>query len=112
MRVLRLAAVLVVAALIGGAGPAGADEKKGAKSGSVTGVLTDKQKQFILVKADGAETARKYWKFGNRPAVNKQIDAAAVGSRVRVEWEAPGNEGPHVAKIEVLKGPDPDQPKK
>lgn len=75
------------------------------KTGAVVGVLIDKRPAGggLLVKADGEESPRRYWRFGNRPAVNKQIEAVPIGSRVRLTWETPGNEGPHVAGIEVLK---------
>jgi hypothetical protein len=46
--------------------------------------------------------------------MKKQLAACPLGSRVRVTWEVPdANEGPHVAKLELLKAPDKvkDKPK-
>jgi hypothetical protein len=80
------------------------EQKPELKGGTVVGTLTQKKEGgWIMVKADGEESARRYFRFGDRPEVNKQIDAASVGSRVRIEWAVPAaNEGPHIAKIEVL----------
>ena len=74
-------------------------------TGVVIGVLIERTPgKGVLVKADGEEAPRRYWRFGDRPALNKEIDAVPLLSRVRLTWEIPhANEGPHVAKIEVLK---------
>ena len=83
-----------------------AGEKKDAKTtGTVIGVLIDRTYgKGVLVKADGEETPRRYWRFGDRPSLNKEIDVVPLGSRVRLTWEIPhANEGPHIAKIEILK---------
>lgn len=110
-RTLLKATVLAVAAagFVGSSGDAQEkqpDEKK-ARTGTVVGVLTDKRPAGggILIRADGEDAPRRYWKFGDRKDLLKQIEATPVGSRVRVKWEAPGNEGPHVASIELLGGP-------
>lgn len=112
-RTLMNAAVVaaVAAAAVGSSGVAQEkqpDEKKN-RTGTVVGVLTDKRPAGggILIRADGEDAPRRYWKFGNKKDVLQQIEAVPVGSRVRVKWEAPGNEGPHVAAIEVLGGPAP-----
>lgn len=99
---------LVTAAAVaatGAAQEARPDEKK-LRTGTVVGVLTDKRPAGggILIRADGEDAPRRYWKFGNKKDLLRQIEATPVGSRVRVKWEAPGNEGPHVAAIELLGG--------
>ncbi|MBM3994603.1 MAG: hypothetical protein FJ303_10690 [Planctomycetes bacterium] len=83
------------------------------KTGVVVGVLLDRTYgKGVLVKADGEETPRRYWRFGDRANLNKQIDAVPIGARVRLTWEVPhANEGPHVAKIEILKASDKDKAK-
>jgi hypothetical protein len=83
------------------------------KTGTVTGVLVDRTYgKGVLVQADGEETPRRYWRFGDRADLNKQIDAIPLGSRVRLTWEVPhANEGPHVAKIELLKAPGKEKDK-
>src|SRR5947207_3850747 len=85
------------------------DKKEAKKTGTVIGVLVDRTYgKGVLVKADGEETPRRYWRFGDRPKLNKEIDAVPLGSRVRLTWETPdANEGPHVAKIEILKSASP-----
>jgi hypothetical protein len=82
-----------------------ADDRKEGKTGTVVGVLVDRTYgKGVLVKADGEETPRRYWRFGDRPNLNKEIDAVPLGSRVRLTWEVPdANEGPHVARIEIIK---------
>jgi hypothetical protein len=94
---------------------ASADDKKEKpekKSGTVTGEVTAKDKNWIEVKADGEEKARKYvpyWRGGNTGGFDKDvlktIAEVKIGSRVRLEWEF--NERPRAVKIEVL-----DTPKK
>ena len=114
-----LALGLVAPAL---AAPKKADEKKTDKKGeegrkgTVTGVVTAKGDNWIEVKADGEEKARKYvphWKGGNpnqgggpdKDMVAK-IKDTPVHSRVRLEWVF--EERPRVEKIEVLKKGDGD----
>ena len=91
-------------------------EKKGeeARKGTVTGVVTAKGDNWIEVKADGEEKARKYvphWKGGNPnqgggpdKEVVAKIKDTPVHSRVRLEWVF--DERPRVEKIEVLKKAD------
>lgn len=100
-----------------GLGVVTGDEKKDEKKkdeerkGTVTGVVTAKAENWIEVKADGEEKARKYvphWKGGNpdkgggpdKDMVAK-IKGTPLNSRVRIEWEF--EERARVVKIEVLK---------
>lgn len=102
----RLPVVLMAGAILGAASFAECGDKKEAKkTGVVIGVLIDRTYgKGVLVKAEGEEAPRRYWRFGDRPKLNKEIDAVPIGSRVRVSWETPdANEGPHVAQIELLK---------
>src|SRR5262245_54654740 len=106
MRPIPLTLVLTVGAILG-MGPlraADGDKEQPKKTGTVVGVLIDrKYGSGVLVQADGEGKPRRYWRFGDRPTLNKQIDAVPLGSRVRLTWEVPdANEGPHVAKIELL----------
>ncbi|MFO0964235.1 MAG: hypothetical protein U0793_01425 [Gemmataceae bacterium] len=66
------------------------------KKGTAIGLLVDKGKNYIEVRADGEEKGRRYvpeWK-GGAPAAGggldkeilKAFDAIKVGSRVEVEW--------------------------
>jgi hypothetical protein len=105
-------------AFLGATGAAGtltAQEKKENKpetrKGEVTGVLVAKGDNWIEVKADGEEKARKYvphWRGGNPDkgggpdkAMVAEIRKVPLKSRVRVEWSF--EERPRVEKIEVLK---------
>lgn len=85
--------------------------KPGQRKGELTGVVTGKGDNWIEVKADGEEKARKYvphWRGGN-PNMGGGPDKAMVAelkkvplkSRVRLEWSF--EERPRVEKIEVLK---------
>lgn len=99
-----------------------ADEKNPEKkSGTVTGVVTAKDKNTIDVKADGEEKARKYFPkwVGGAPAQGggfdkntlKTFSELKIGTRIRMEWEF--EERPRVVKIEVLKSADSKEvPKK
>jgi hypothetical protein len=118
-----LALGLVAPAL---AAPQKADEKKTekkddkkaeeARKGTVTGVVTAKGDNWIEVKADGEEKARKYvphWKGGNPNAgggpdkeMVAKIKDTPLHSRVQLEWVF--DERPRVEKIEVLKKGDGD----
>jgi hypothetical protein len=87
-------------------------EKPEKKSGTITGEVTAKDKNWIEVKADGEEKARRYtpyWRGGNTGGFDKDvlktIAEVKIGSRVQLEWEF--NERPRAVKIEVL-----DTPKK
>ena len=92
------------------------DDKKGeeGRKGTVTGVVTAKGDNWLEVKADGEEKARRYvphWKGG---APDKgggpdkdmvaEIKKVAVNSRVKLDWEF--EERARVVKIEVLKKPE------
>jgi hypothetical protein len=81
------------------------------KRGTVTGVVVSKGDNFIEVKADGEEKARKYflqWK-GGQPKdgggpdkeMGAKIKETPLKARVRLEWFF--QERPRVEKIEVLK---------
>jgi hypothetical protein len=80
---------------------AGAQEQKKdpneGKKGKAIGTLTEKSDNFIEVKADGEEKARRYvphW-IGGAPAqgggfdkkVLKVFKELKIGSRVEVQWE-------------------------
>src|SRR3954453_17005855 len=91
-----LFAILAAGAMVGAAA---ADDKKPPekKGGTVTGVVTAKDKNWIEVKADGEEKGRRYvphW-VGGAPDKGggldkKMLQAIAdtkVGSRVKLEWE-------------------------
>src|SRR5947209_13494201 len=114
---------LLLAALLaaGLTGLAAAQEKKDQKKddpkaekerkGTVTGVVTAKGDNWIEVKADGEEKARRYvpnWK-GGQPKdgggpdkdVVAKIKETPLKARVRLEWTF--HERPRVEKIEVLK---------
>ena len=90
------------------------DDKKEERGGTVSGVVTAKGDNFIEVKADGEEKARRYvphWKGGapdkgggpDKEMVAK-IKEVPLKSRVRIEWKF--EERPRVEKIEVLKRGD------
>jgi hypothetical protein len=83
------------------------------KKGKAIGVLTDKGKGFIEVKADGEEKGRRYvpmW-IGGNPAQGggpdktmlKIISELKVGSRLEVEWLF--EERFRVMGVKVLKAP-------
>jgi hypothetical protein len=97
------------------------DDKKEEKKGAVVGVLTGKADNWIEVKADGEEKARRYtphWlgadKNQGSAGLDKKMLAVIkelkVDSRVRVEWEY--DERARVVKVEVLKTPDGKEPPK
>ena len=86
-----------------------AQEKKEEKTGTVTGAVTAKGDNWIEVKADGEEKARKYF-TGSDQAALKAVKGTEVESRVRLDWRF--NEVFRVVKIEVLKAPGkPDEKK-
>jgi hypothetical protein len=110
---LTAAVLLGVVGVVAQAAAGDADEKKEPKkrSGTVVGTLTEKGENWIEVKADGEEKARRYvphW-VGGAPkdggGFDKKIVATIrklkVGSRVRLEWEF--EERPRVVKVDVLK---------
>src|SRR5688572_1650482 len=115
----RCTLALLLAVAFGSA--AAAREKKDEpRKGTVTGVVTGKGDNWIEVKADGEEKARRYvphWKGGlpkdgggpDKEMVAK-IKDTAVNSRVKIDWEF--EERARVTKIEVLRKPDgKDAPK-
>jgi hypothetical protein len=90
---------------------AGEPKKDGEKKGTVTGVVTAKGENWIEVKADGEEKARRYvphWRGGlpkDGGGPDKEMVARLkdipVKARVRLEWVF--EERPRVEKVEVLK---------
>lgn len=108
-----VAGVVAFLALIGAAMPAATgadDEKKPARTGSVTGTVTDRGKNYIEVKADGEEKPRRYVPhFPGRPegtdkATLELLPKIPVDTRVKLDWLF--EERPRVMKIEVLKKAD------
>jgi hypothetical protein len=121
VRLLTAACVVGGLWVILGAGESGrglraapGDEKKAKKrGGTVIGTLTKKGDNFIEVKADGEEKARKYvphWVGGN-PAQGGGPDKKMlavfrklkVGSRVEVKWEF--DERPRAVAVKLLHEP-------
>ena len=112
MTSLRFAATFVLAlTIVGSRTTAEEPKKEGEKKGTVTGVVTAKGENWIEVKADGEEKARRYvphWRGGNpkdgggpdKEMVAK-IKEVPVKARVRLEWTF--EERPRVEKIEVLR---------
>jgi hypothetical protein len=92
-----------------------AERGDGVRKGAVTGVVTAKGENWIDVRGDGEERARRYvprWR-GGAPAAGGGLDkemVARIGeipvhSRVKLDWAF--DERPRVEKIEVL-GPGGD----
>jgi hypothetical protein len=87
-----------------------AQESKQSRKGIVTGIITAKGENWIEVKADGEERARRYvphWRGGvpregggPDKEIVAQIRELPVHSRVKLDWEF--NERPRVVKIELL----------
>jgi hypothetical protein len=112
MHTRRLAIVIVVVAA--GTVAAQAPKKEAEKKGTVTGVVTAKGDNWIEVKADGEEKARRYvahWRGGNPKdgggpdkETVARIKETPIKARVRLEWSF--QERPRVDKIEVLKKED------
>jgi hypothetical protein len=109
--VVRVFLGAAVAAVAGVSAPAADTPKPEKKSGTVVGEVTEKGKDFVRVKADGEEEARRYvprW-VGGAPkdgggfdkATLKLIDGLKVGDRVKLFWEF--EERPRVVKVEVVK---------
>ena len=108
MSIARLLLLTLAVALLSFA-VASADEKE-KKSGTVTGEVTAKDKNWIEVKADGEEKARRYmphWRGGDTNQgggldkdMLKVFAGLKVGSRVRLEWEF--EERARAVKVEVL----------
>jgi hypothetical protein len=78
------------------------------RKGTVVGILTAKEKNFVEIKADGEEKARRYVV---PPKSDKEllhiVQEVEIGSRVRVEWDF--LERQRVLKMEVLKKPAKDK---
>jgi hypothetical protein len=87
---------------------ADAPQKDTTKKGTVAGILTAKSKDWIEVKADGEEKARRYTlHFGGTKELRDAIQETAVGSRIRIDWLF--FERPRVLKLEVIKKAKKDQ---
>lgn len=116
-----LTAVLFATAVVGlSITPGSAQDKKQEKKdevrkGTVTGIVTAKAENWIEVKADGEEKARKYvphWRGGapdkgggpDKEMIAK-LKEIPVNSRVKLEWTF--EERPRVEKIEILKKGEP-----
>ena len=111
---LRSIGVIAVVLAVAVTGRAEEPKKKDAdegKKGTVTGIVTAKGDNWIEVKADGEEKARRYvpnWK-GGQPKdgggpdkeIVAKIKETPLKARVRLEWSF--HERPRVEKIEVLK---------
>lgn len=108
-RVLCHLSIAILAILLGvNYGRSDDPKKDPEKKGTVTGVVTAKGDNWIEVKADGEEKARRYvphWRGNAGGGPDKEIVAKIkeipLKSRVRLEWVF--NERPRVEKIEVLK---------
>ncbi len=94
-------------------------DKDAPKMGKLIGILVAKDKNFIEVKADGEEKARRYtpqW-VGGAPAKGggfdkktlKTFSELKIGSRIEVEWLF--EERLRAINIKVLKAP-PTEDKK
>jgi hypothetical protein len=82
------------------------DEKyAGMKKGMVTGKLMAKEPNWIEVKADGEEKARRYFFHrGGTKELRDAIQKTTLGSRVRIDWIFV--ERPRVIKLELIKKAD------
>lgn len=113
MRSLPLLSVLAAALALAGASLA--QDKKEDRKGTVTGTVTAKGENWIEVKADGEEKARRYvphWKGGlpkdgggpDKEMV-AEIKKVPLKSRVELKWSF--EERPRVEKITILKKGEP-----
>lgn len=113
----RLAFAVLVSLALGAIGTSQDKKKDEPRKGTVTGTLTAKGANWIEVKADGEDKARKYF-TGKDQEVLKVVKAAEIDSRVSLEWRF--GEGFRVVKLELLKKskdePEPgdkkDEPRK
>jgi hypothetical protein len=90
------------------------EKKDEARKGSVTGVVTAKGDNWLEVKADGEERARRYvphWRGGAPDQgggpdkeIVAEIKKVPLNGRVKLDWVF--EERPRVEKIEVLKKPE------
>jgi hypothetical protein len=85
---------------------------KEVRRGKSVGTLTKKGENFIELRGDGEEKARKYYaryitepKPGFDPQVLQTFRKLTVGSRLLLEWVST-NHGPQVHRVEVLKRAD------
>jgi hypothetical protein len=87
-------------------GTAQKNEKTDAvKKGTVSGMLTSKAENWIEIKADGEEKARRYFFHqGGTKELREAIQATPVGSRVRIDWLF--IERPRVMKLDLMKKAD------
>jgi hypothetical protein len=90
----------------------GKDAKKdGKRSGTVVGQVTKKGENFIEVKADGEERARRYvphWLAGGfDKKMLKTFRELKIGTRIRLEWEF--DERARAVRIEALRKPDSEK---
>jgi hypothetical protein len=109
--ILRLAALTAISIWMNGSTSAEEPKKDSEKKGTVTGIVTAKGDNWIEVKADGEEKARRYvphWrggapKDGGGPdkEMVKTLKDVPLKARVRLEWSF--EERPRVEKIEVLR---------
>ncbi len=88
------------------------DEKKVEKKdeprkGTVTGVVAAKGDNFIEVKADGEEKARKYF-FPPKDAVANAVKETDLSARVKLDWVF--GERFRLVKLEVLNKKDNKKP--
>ena len=82
------------------------------KKGTVIGVVTDRGKNFVEVKADGEEKARRYTahivKEGSTDkATLDMLPTVPIGTRVKIDWLFA--ERPRVIKMEILKTAEKDK---
>jgi hypothetical protein len=101
--IVRLAIAGVLAIALDGLATGQEKKKDEPRKGTVTGVITAKGDNFIEVKADGEDKARKYF-TGKDEAVLKVVKMAEVDSRVSLDWRF--GEGFRITKIELLKKGD------
>jgi hypothetical protein len=90
------------------------DKKDELRKGTVTGVVTAKGDNWIEVKADGEEKARRYLPHWRSGGLDKEmlarIKATPLNSRVQLDWEF--DERARVVKVEILKKPTDKQGEK
>lgn len=117
MFVRRLIPCMLLLAFVAPVSAQEKDKKEEKRGGTISGIVTAKEKNVIEIKADGEEKARKYvpkW-VGGAPASGggpdkkmlEEIAKVKIGSRVKIQWEF--EERPRVLKIEVLKAPEKDK---
>lgn len=79
-------------------------------TGTIVGFLTAKADNWIELKADGEEKARRYVAIGDKngpdKTVLKAIADAPLNARVQMDWKQFAR--PCIVKLQVLKKPDTD----